>query len=420
MLDRTKAEQQVARSISKVAKDSGVDPIDLDFNTWKKNATPDEYTSYTSLGVEFRVVKKANFKAKTVNTTKFDIRARAKQNDLSIARVEKETMFLDRFEEVASRVFKDKLVVGPYRAKPKAKVDRIANLILSDIHFGSDLDGRHTFIKYGTVEEARRLAKVTRDTCEYKRQYRDNTTLNVHLLGDIIQNSLHDPRDAADLAEQINRATWSLSQSLAALCNQFPHVNVFCVPGNHDRWPGVMKRDINHKDDSAANTIYFALNLIVGQKCKNVNFFVPEMPLYEVQLFDKRAMFTHGDTVFNFGFPGSTIDIKGARKQMNEWNGRRDVKDHISLFFIGHVHTGVYVRLPTGILMTNSSLIPSDEYAISSSIPYTANGAWLFESVPGRVVGDMRFLEVDETTDRDESLDSIIKPYEKKQWLTVP
>jgi hypothetical protein len=35
----------------------------------------------------------------------------------------------------------------------------------------------------------------------------------------------------------------------------------------------------------------------------------------------------------------------------------------------------------------------------------------MWESVPGRVVGDSRFVCVDETNDKDKSLDKIIKPF---------
>jgi hypothetical protein len=38
-------------------------------------------------------------------------------------------------------------------------------------------------------------------------------------------------------------------------------------------------------------------------------------------------------------------------------------------------------------------------------------GQWLFESVPGYAVGDMRFIRVGERDDKDATLDKLITPW---------
>ena len=87
-------------------------------------------------------------------------------------------------------------------------------------------------------------------------------------------------------------------------------------------------------------------------------------------------------------------------------------KEEYKVFICGHVHTGAVVHLNNGsTLITNGALLPSDQYAGSIGIFETKCGQWLFETVDGYPVGDSRFLQVDSTTDKDASLDSIIQPF---------
>jgi hypothetical protein len=406
-------EKQVVVSIEFVADKEGIHPLDVTFNQWRSvilEENPNLLDVYRSIGVEFGVLKKANFIRKEANLEKLEIQKKAKQNEADFKFLEKESYFWSKFETESKKIFKDKIIVKPYASKKQHVKDRMLNLVLSDIHPGSELDGLHNFLKYGAVEEARCMAKLVTETADYKTQYRDQTKLNVHILGDIIQNSLHDARDGADLAIQTNRSLYMLARGIGFLASQFPEIEVFGIPGNHDRWPGTAHRVVNHKDNSIANVIYGSLRLIF-ENTPNVKFNIPKTPFYIAKFFNRNCFFTHGDTVVNFGFPGSNIDVARARKQMNEFNGGREIKDRISMFVIGHVHTGSLVRLPNGILMTNGSVIPSDEYAFSVTIPVTARGQWLFESVPDHVCGDSRFLEITEAVDNDASLDKIISVY---------
>ena len=323
----------------------------------------------------------------------------------------RETIFLEDFEKICSRVFKDKVV--PHKnnlSKSRSPTKRVLNLLLSDLHYRALLDGNEVPIAYGPVEEARRTAAVVLQTANYKRQYRKETALNVHLIGDIIQGQLHDPRDGAPLIEQFASAVYLLSQALNYLASEFPEVTVYCTPGNHGRNTTRHKeRATNQKFDSFETMIYYSLKIAMS-KVKNVQFVIPYSPYYTCKIFDKQAFITHGDTVFNPGYPGKTIDVGSIRKQINEWNAASEQKS--DLFVVGHVHVGSVVHLPNGtVFISNGCLIPSDAYAISIGIPRTACGQWIWESVEGHIVGDHRFVIVDETTDKNESLDSLIKPF---------
>jgi len=333
-----------------------------------------------------------------------------KDRKVSMAMV-RETLFLEDIEKVCSRIFLGKIV--PSKAtisKSKDGTQRVVNLLLSDLHYGAMLDSKEVIRQYGPVEEARRTAAIMVQTADYKRQYRKETHLNVHLIGDIIQGQLHDLRDGSPLAEQFAAAVSTLGQGLAYLASEFPSMTVHCTPGNHGRNTARHKeRATNQRWDSIENMIYFSLKQMMSN-FKHVKFEIPYTPFYKAKIFDKYAFMTHGDAVLNPGYPGKSIDVGSIRKQINEWNASSAEK--FSLFAVGHVHVGSLVHLPNGtVFMSNGPLIPSDAYAISIGIPESACGQWVWESVEGHIVGDSRFVTVNDDTDKDKSLEKIIKPF---------
>jgi|SRR5579859_1412268 len=329
----------------------------------------------------------------------------------------REQLFLDQFSSIVSDVFSQKLSV-PTVAKPKTKqkTTRILNVVFSDTHYGSNLDPREVGHGYGPVEEARRTAAICQQAAQYKPQYREDTELYLHLIGDLIQGQLHDPRDGAPLAEQVASCIRVLTQALRYLAVQFPKgVSVFCATGNHGRNSNRHKdRATNQKFDSIETMVYVALREVAAF-LPNVKVQIGYEPKYDFDVFGQVGFGTHGDTVLNVGFPSSSINIASITKQINAINNARIMmkKEPYSLFITGHVHTGSITHLPGGVtVLTNGCLIPPDAYAQSIGLFNTACGQWLWESVPGHIVGDARFVVVNETHDKDKSLDKIIAPYQ--------
>jgi hypothetical protein len=59
--------------------------------------------------------------------------------------------------------------------------------------------------------------------------------------------------------------------------------------------------------------------------------------------------------------------------------------------------------MPSGIvMMTNGCLVPPDSFSLSIGAPDVTCGQYLFESVEGHVVGDQRFIRVDDADDKPE------------------
>ncbi len=344
-----------------------------------------------------------------------DVQRQARENRKDTVDASNAQAFLARFETIATKIFKSKIVPSGYSTKGKSTkhgIKRELNLLLSDLHFGAALDGRITPLPYGFKEESRRLAQVVLQAAEYKEQYRNETRLRLHLGGDIIQGQLHDPRDGEPLSAQTCDAIYLLTQAVAFLASRFPEVYVDCFSGNHDRITARHKdRATLDKWDSISTIIYYAIKTATAG-LKNVEISIPRTPYITYESFGAKCFGTHGDTVLNVGYPGSAINVRSLETQINKINASLANREEYKLFFVGHVHTGTLVHLGNGVkLITNSALIPPDQYSLSIGSFENSCGQSLWESVLGHVVGDYRFVEVDGSTDRDASLNKIIKPF---------
>jgi hypothetical protein len=339
----------------------------------------------------------------------FDV-LRNRRTTIAMAR---EGLFLKELGKVLKDAFRGGVAAPSGYAKKTldtGKKKRIVNIALSDLHYHSLLDPREVPFQYGPLEEARRTAQIVQEVCEYKPQYRDDSELFAHIFGDIMQGDLHDPRDAATITEQFGAVVYLLVQAITVWAGAFKRVTVRCVPGNHGRNKRRHSdRATTQKWDSFENMIYFAIKMAVAT-LPNVKVEIPYTPYYIYQAFDKQGFVTHGDTVLDAGFPSSTIDIKKIRNHINELNAGEGKES--DLFVIGHVHCGSIVEIPSGpTFMSNGCLVPPDGFAVSRGILKQKCGQQLWESVPGHICGYRRFLNVDESTDKDSSLDKIVKPY---------
>jgi hypothetical protein len=336
----------------------------------------------------------------------------------------KDALFFQQLEGVLTRSFKNYRPPPPSALalkafKSKTPIDRAVTLFISDTHFGSDLDPRELPLAYGVVEEARRLAKIVREAGDFKRQYRDRTTLNINLGGDIMQGQLHDLRDGAPLAEQMNRSIYLLEMAVKYLAQEYPRgVVVRCTPGNHGRNKiRHKKRATAQKWDALETAIYYAVYRAT-KHLPNVRWEIPLTPYVSYETLGKFNFLTHGDTVLEVGYPGGTINVKAIQSQVNKINEAEkfEGRKH-SVFMVGHVHIGTAIRLQGNkrVLVTNGCLIPPDGFATSKGMFDGNCGQSIWESVEGHPFGDYRFLEVDATTDKDASLDKIIPP-----WTGMP
>jgi predicted phosphodiesterase len=319
---------------------------------------------------------------------------------------------LDYLAQFAENIFKGKILPRSIKKTFKPS-QRALNLTLSDLHFGSDTKEEETgFLSYGKVEESRRFAAIIQQTIEYKKQYRDITELHVNLLGDIIQHKLHDPQDAAPLAEQQCRAIHLLIQGIAQLAENFPKVVVHCASGNHGRNLSRHKeRATSGKWDSIETVIYYAVKQALCNY-KNLVIDIPKTPYTIYEVLGHKVFATHGDNVLDVGNPGKSLNIGKLENQINRINATMLDNEEIKIAIVGHTHQASHSSLSSGAdVITNGCLPPVDQFAVSIGILENKASQTLFEMTPKHALGDIRFIKVGQEEDKDESLNELIKPW---------
>ena len=419
-LKGTELSDCIALLISECAEEQGCDAREVNWKSFQKFLKEQEL-GVTSVEVGraggFKAIHDAYFPPvptqEMIDVSR--VKDHAKLNRKLGSEAVREQFLAESIEGMATRLFKGR--IEPFSiarlTSGSKKTNRIVNAVLSDLHFGADLRAEETGSAYGRVEEARRAAAVFEQIMEYKIEHRSETELELLILGDIIQGQLHDPRDGAELAEQICRAIHILSQGIGYLASGYKKVRVRCATGNHGRDKARhFSRATHQKWDSHETVIYYSLSQMVS-KFPNIEFTLPRTPYVTYDVFGQRVFATHGDTVLNVGNPGEQIRIGKIEKQVNRINASLKDQEEYSVFVVGHVHTGTITHLSNGsTLITNGALIPQDSFAVSLGILETKCGQWMWESVPGFPVGDSRFIRVDKSHDKDARFDKIINPWQ--------
>jgi len=343
--------------------------------------------------------------------TKIEGKAVQKSNNQTLDRLAAQEVTLERWEELASR-FSNRWFVPRYKGKKSKRTERRLNVILSDLHYGANLDKRLVNFPFGPTEETRRTAAVVAQVADYKRQYRHETELHIHLIGDIIQGKLHDIQNAADLTTQSDRALHNLIYGIEFLASEFKKVVVDTSVGNHGRDAARHPdRAMQDKYDSNEFRIYRALKYRF-QRVPNVEFHTPMRGFYIYEQFGMKGVMTHGDTIFNPGYPGKLINVGQLQTQINKFKLARPENNDIRLVGMGHVHTAMCVDVDGTTVITNGCMIPNDEYAQSIGIFNTPCRQQLWETVDGHMFGDHRLIKIGTNHDSDASLNKIIPLWE--------
>ena len=422
LTETTILSKYIAGAMEESAKTLGIEPCDLVWHqfkhyielTWGKNSEGIQPHHISMVG-GFNKIRDSFFPRKA---TKVAVE-RARLGQIANYNRKFGNMFAEQgyltetLEQFAERIFAG--VAKSRGTPPKAKtIKRNVTVVLSDTHFGSDTRVEETgVLSYGPIEESRRLAKIAKEVASYKPQYREQTSLEVLLLGDMIEGILHNMRDGADMAEQCARAIRLLIQFITYVSAHYPTVNVRCATGNHGRNKQLHHdRATSKKYDSNEMVIYYAVKSACSG-LSNVKFFMPKTPYISYEVLGHKMYATHGDTNLNPGNPGSSIPTRSLENQTNKINAALSDNDEYEVFIVGHVHVGSITYLNNGaVMITNGALPPPSPFAVSLSIMESSCGQFLFETVAGYPVGDTRFIRVDNKVDKDESLDEIIKPWQ--------
>jgi hypothetical protein len=416
-------ELDICECISTAAKELGIEPQDVAYNqliSHVKTIMNEADIPFNLIDVQgeikrcggFQNIKDAAFKPVITEEAARTVEL-AKSNRKEAKAEAGQSLFLQHLTDNLVGLVKP-VSVSNFKLPPKSKyLERTQHLIISDTHFGSDLDPRVGIRRYNVEEESRSLAKICVETAEYKRQYRKETKLIVPILGDLLCGRIHDVENGAPLSQQIARAMHVMVEGLLFLCSQYPSVEAYGVGGNHDRIPSRHPgRATSGKEDNYAMPIYYAIKKALS-KVPNFKMTIPMSSIITYEANGNYYYNTHGDTNFNIPNPNSSLSTKNIENSVNKINAQQNGTRY-KVVVVGHHHSGMILHLTNGVtLLVNPPLTPVDQYAAGLNIdPDAPTGQWLFESVQGHAVGDSRFLEVTEKDRQDKSLNKIIPVFE--------
>lgn len=401
---------QIAKDIKKVCKENDINPYDL--TKAKYNKFGGEYSDWQIRSAGgLRNIVDAYFRKEKPEDQEIILDLKEVRKDYNKLLTEQADVerLMKRIQQSVEKMPK---MNGPiYRPGKNKSTERILNAVFSDHHIGSDIVHPETKLTYGPVEEARALAYLTENIVSYKQQYRDETILNLLILGDMIENELHG-RTSADLLHlQTCRAIWLYPQVLKQLAANFKKVRVYFAVGNHGRDTAVhQSRATALKYNALETTIYYAIRQAMSDY-KNVEFYQPMTPWVEFNLFSHKGYATHGDTHLNPGNPGKQINIAGIENQINRINASLKDDDEYKVFVAGHIHQAVVTPLPNkAYLILNGALTPPNSYAQSLNIMEAPQVQVMWEAVPEHPVGDFRMIDVSRSSN-DKTLDKVIQPF---------
>lgn len=335
-------------------------------------------------------------------------RRRARILSISEAR---DTLARRHFVELARNEFTGLVKASGYATKTiKNSFERMVTLHLSDLHIGAILKRINSPEPFGNLEESRRLAHIVLETCDFKPQYRNHTSLNLLLNGDLLQGQLkHQLIDGQPVAQQQVALGKYLLHAITEFAHAFPFVNIYCESGNHER--NKLTHEGRATEDKADSLVWpiFELLKMGTKELKNVRWNIPLTPWCVVPLFDKVMFMTHGDTELKLKSPSKGFE--SFEKALDKMNSRLTYGTKVDLLTVGHFHDGMAKPVGDYWVVVNGCLVPADGNARSEGYSSTC-GQYLWESVPGFAFGDNRFLRVGAAQDVNADLNKVIPEFE--------
>lgn len=303
--------------------------------------------------------------------------------------------------------------------KGRTEGRRVLTAMLSDLHYGSDLDKREHLLAYSNVEECRATAKVLYNVLEYKTDKRDETTLDIDINGDEFAGLLgHDDKAVAPLTFQLLRSAHLLAQFIRHSSAAFPSVRVTKTPGNHGR--NLLRhygRADNQKWDNF-ETLMFQLVRGLCRDLPNVEWIITPRAWVINRVFGWNKFITHGDTEGNFK-PGSPAFEKWVSSiNASPYYGGY-IKDggRIDIVELGHWHSGQHFTVNHTEVFVNPALIPPDGHSASGNY-LTACGQFLFESTERYAVGDTRKVRINTDDYTSTEYDGLLQPWSEDLMFT--
>lgn len=290
--------------------------------------------------------------------------------------------------------------------------ERTLTLLWSDLHFGVDVDPREVLnCEFNWEIASRRMAKLCQQAVLWKPEHRKETKLQIVLNGDILHGIIHlSEANISEITEQIWGATAILCKSIGYLAQHFGHIDVLCLPGNHDRVVyRSNERALAQRWNSHAHSVFLGLKCWF-REAKNVNFDIPMAGIGTYNTPGKHLILaSHGDTEPSTSNVGKSFNVKSTTESIRKLNNGEVLPTKPSVVLFGHWHQPSLFMLPDGTsCIVNGSLIGSESYAQNGIGYFNSMPAQvMFESVSDYPVGDFRIVQLRDA-DKNKDFDKII------------
>ncbi len=243
-----------------------------------------------------------------------------------------------------------KASVVPRPARDRRKAPEVALLHLTDWQIGKITESYSTDVGCHrvreTIQKAIKLSEI---------QHADHPVRSIHVMlgGDMVENVSIFPSQAWEVDSsafsQVFTAAQLIEEAMLTLLDNFEHVSVSEVAGNHGR--------IGRKGDSprADN-----LDRIVGKIARDKltaqqRLTWPENDKWYdiVEIGTYRALLVHGDQVKSFG---GNVPAYGLMRKSNSWAAGAIPEDFKDVY-VGHMHQPMQLQLASGgmVWMTPST-----------------------------------------------------------------
>lgn len=239
--------------------------------------------------------------------------------------------------------------------KDKKKRNMTVETMLSDLHFGKLTK---TFNSNVARERMSKLAEVTVKDIQRKNIHYNIDSVNVLLIGDIIENAtMHgvESRRSSEFgdAEQVRLAVDSIYHDyIVPVASLGIPLKFYCVPGNHDR----MSKEKTYQDpgfESFTWIIYKMLEMLCKKAKIKANFEISKGVYLIYDVYGSKVLVEHGDHI------KGGVSEKSCKNHLA--NRSSQYGSLIRFFRLGHYHKECTFN--RGEIVCNSSLPGSDSYS---------------------------------------------------------
>lgn len=239
-------------------------------------------------------------------------------------------------------------------------------MILTDLHIGKivNSDDMLGFNEYNLEKAKERISVATAKFINFYKKFEDEIeTINVLLLGDLIENDLNHQNELEfSIPLQIEKASEIILGAIQTIQNAFKdkEIRVFGVVGNHGRFVSMSKGKKMPTYDILNSSYEFLIFKFL--ELQGVNIFFNSANEQLVKIGDLNLLLTHGDNMkINTASPNSIINqIEKKTKLFQEIKN-----NYFDLLCMGHLHSPFNYN---NKIIIGGSPLGYDDYAKSLNI----------------------------------------------------